>query len=254
MKRSFVAVFMLSLLVIGGFAGAADAADTGHHWTGFYIGLNAGAAINDSHYDLSPGKGYEGDPDNPLRSDSGEFDDTSFTGGVQAGYNYQINNFVIGIETDFNYNGVDESDHVDRALAAPLGGQFIHTVKQEIDYFGTLRARAGFTPTDTLLVYATGGLAYGRVRSSSHVQFDVPVEDNYSGSKSSTQTGWTIGGGLEYALSCNWSIKAEYLYVDLGSQSYSSWSQDPICGNDCSYTTDLKTRENVVRFGINYKF
>lgn len=254
MKQVFVAVLMLSLLVMGGLAGTADAAGPHHNWTGFYIGLNAGAAFNDSDYDLRPsGPGYAGDPNNSLRKDSGDFDNTSFTGGAQAGYNYQINNFVIGLETDFNYNGINESDHVSRELRAPLGGRFSHTVTQKLDYLGTLRARVGFTPANLWLVYATGGLAYGRVSSSSRVMFTEPVEDKYHGSSSSTQAGWTVGGGVEYAVAKQWSIKGEYLYVDLGSNSY-EYENQAKCANRCSYVTDLNTREHIVRFGINYKF
>jgi outer membrane immunogenic protein len=127
MKRSFVAVFILSLLVIGGFAVAADTAGTDHNWTGFYVGLNAGAAINDSSYTFSP-------QPPPGDTGSGNFNNACFTAGGQAGYNYQINKFVIGLETDFNYNGIDQSGHIN--------SPFISTVTQKIDYFGTLRPRA----------------------------------------------------------------------------------------------------------------
>jgi outer membrane immunogenic protein len=252
MKTSFVAVFMLGLLAMAGFAGAADTAGTGHNWTGFYIGVNAGAAFNDSDYTLRPNKGYQANTpaQNSLISGSGDFNDTSFTGGAQAGYNYQMSFFVLGLETDFNYNGIDESDHVARAFG---GGRFIHTVTQEVDYFGTLRARVGFTPIDTLLVYATGGLAYGSVDSNSNVLFTAPVRDNYIGSKSSLRTGWTAGGGIEYALSRNWSIRAEYLGVDLGSQSY-EYGNQAVCSGQCSYRTGIDTFENIARLGINYKF
>lgn len=246
MKRSFAIVFILSLLVIGVFAGPAAAVDLRHNWTGFYVGLNAGAAFNDSSYKIKPSG------DNALvglPSASGDFDDTTFTGGVEAGYNYQINNFVIGLETDFNYNGIDESEHGSRTISED--SRFTYTVKQDVDYFGTLRARLGYTPTSTLLLYATGGLAYGHVSSSSKVLFTYDGE-KYSDSESSVRSGWTIGGGLEYALSCKWSIKAEYLYVDLGSQSLKDGNQ--FCGESCSYKTDIKTREHVARFGINYKF
>ncbi|MGA2734826.1 MAG: outer membrane protein [Syntrophobacteraceae bacterium] len=236
MKTTFVAVFMLSLLVIGGFAGAADPAGTDHNWTGFYVGLNAGAAINDSSYAFAP---------NPPPGDtgSGNFNNASFTAGGQAGYNYQINQFVIGLETDLNYNGIDQSGHIN--------SPFTSTVTQKIDYFGTLRPRVGYLPTSKLLLYVTGGLAYGDVRSSSNILFTTPIFDNYIGSKSSMQVGWAAGGGIEYALSRNWSIKAEYLEVDLGSDSYSCSDGSP-CG--CSYRTDVKSLEGIARLGINYKF
>jgi len=247
MKQGFIVVIMLlSMLIMGGLAGTADAAGAHHNWTGFYIGLNAGAAFNDSTYDLSP----SGIGSDLLPSDSGDFDDISFTGGAQAGYNYQINNFIIGLETDFNYNGIDESEHVSRNFS---DGRFRHTVTQKLDYFGTLRARLGFTPVNQWLLYATGGLAYGHVRSHSDVEFTEPAEDRYHGSDSSTRIGWTIGGGAEYAVAKQWTVKGEYLYVDLGSHSY-NYENQAKCAGVCSYTTDLKTREHIVRFGINYKF
>jgi len=237
MKRSLVAVFMASLLVIGSFAVAADTAGTDHNWTGFYVGLNAGAAINDSSYTFRP-------QPPPGDTGSGDFNNACFTAGGQAGYNYQINKkFVIGVEADFNYKGEDQSSHIN--------SPFTSTITQKVDFFGTLRPRLGFLPTSKLLVYATGGLAYGDVRSNTNILYTVPILDNYIGSKSSMQLGWVAGGGIEYALSPNWSIKAEYLEVSLGSQSCLS-SDGSNCG--CTYITDVKTLEGIARLGINYKF
>ena len=132
----------------------------------------------------------------------------------------------------------------------------MHTVRQKFDFLGTLRGRLGFTPVDRTLVYLTGGLAYGHVRSRTNILFTLG-SDAYAGSSSTTQPGWTVGGGAEYAFAGNWSAKLEYLFVDLGSHSYS----DPITnaistGVDptASYRTDLRTREHVIRLGINYKF
>jgi outer membrane immunogenic protein len=86
---------------------------------------------------------------------------------------------------------------------------------------------------------------------SSNVLFTA-AGDTYIGSKSNMQLGWTVGGGGEYAIGKNWTIKAEYLYVDLGSQSYTYGNQCVTGG--CTYTTDLKSREHVFRLGLNYKF
>ena len=159
MKTSVLASEVLILLLVFGSTQAANAAGAKYDWTGFYAGLNAGLAINNSGYNLQPTGSFTGDVNNSLETDSGNFNSTAFTGGGQLGYNYQISNFVIGMETDFNYNGVNESNSVDRTLDAPLSGEFFHTVNQKFDYFGTLRARIGFTPRDRWLVYGTGGLA-----------------------------------------------------------------------------------------------
>ncbi len=245
MNKGLFAVLVLALLLVCGSAQAAP-----YDWTGFYIGLNAGVGINHSEYSLKPSGLFAGSLDNHLRTDSGEFDEAAFTGGAQLGYNYQSDNVVIGLETDFNYNGVDESRSVHRPLAAPLVGDFIHNVKQEINWFGTLRARLGFTPADRWLIYGTGGLAYGDIDSHSSVLF-TSAGDHYTGSQSKTRVGWTIGAGTEYAFANNWSAKLEYLYVDLGDHSYTYGNQ---LFPGYTYTTDLETREHVVRLGINYKF
>jgi|LQYC01.1.fsa_nt_gi Opacity protein and related surface antigens len=248
-KAGFVSI-ILALLLMCGSAHAGDGAGSTYNWTGFYAGINIGGAINDSTYKLSPSGLFSGSPTNSLRTDSGSFDDTAFTGGAQLGYNYQVCHFVFGLETDFNYNGVDESDSVNRALSSPLNGRLLHTVKQTIDYFGTFRARAGFTPFDRLLVYGTGGLAYGHVCSSSNVLFTLGG-DNYVGSKSDIRTGWTAGGGSEYAVTNNWTLRIEYLFVDLGKQSY-SYTNQYYPGYD--YKTDIENQQHVIRLGINYKF
>ncbi len=90
-------------------------------------------------------------------------------------------------------------------------------MNQQIDYFGTLRGRLGFTPADRLLLYVTGGLAYGYVSSSTNL---FAGGTSFSDSSSEMQVGWALGTGGEYALTNNWSVKLEYLYIDLGSMSY----------------------------------
>ena len=254
MKKLLLGTIALAGLFVAGLAAATD-------WTGLYAGVNAGVGINDSRYTLRPTGCFItavlcGGPlsNNPLRTDSAEFDSTVFTGGGQIGFNYQISSFVPGIEVDFNYNGVNESDSVNRPLSAPLAGNFVHTVKQKFDFFGTLRGRLGFTPVDSSLVYITAGLAYGHIKSRTTASFTLGG-DAYAGSSSTTRAGWTVGGGTEYAFANNWSAKLEYLYIDLGKHSYSDPGANAFTtGLGASYATDLRTREHVIRLGVNYKF
>lgn len=251
-KAMLVAILMLIPVLFCEDARSAGAPPT-FSWTGVYVGLNSGVAINDSSYRVSPAGLFSGPAftaNNPLRTDSADFDDAAFTGGGQLGYNYQFGSLVFGLELDANYNGVDESDAVNRALAAPLIGSFIHTVKQKFDFFGTVRPRIGFTPVDRLLVYGTTGLAYGRIRSRSNVLFTA-AGDNYIGSTSRTRAGWTLGSGLEFAVTNNWIVRFEYLYVDFGKFSY-SYTNQLFPGFD--YSTEIKTREHVLRLGFNFKF
>jgi outer membrane immunogenic protein len=256
MKNSVFATALMVLALACGSAWAAGPAAATYNWTGFYVGLNTGLAINDSGYTLRPTGDFLTDPvsspTNGLRTDSGNLNNPAFTVGGQLGYNYQVGCFVYGLETDFNYNSTDESSYVNRALGFPLPGDIIHTVTQQVDYFGTLRARFGYTPADRFLIYGTGGLAYGHVSSSSNVLFTY-AGDNYIGSSSGMQAGWTLGAGSEYAFSNNWSVKLEYLYIDLGSKSY-TYVPQPSFGASYTYTTSLDTAQHVIRVGVNYKF
>jgi outer membrane immunogenic protein len=248
--RHSVFVTALIVLVLGcGAAWAADpAATTAYNWTGYYVGLNTGVAKNNSGY--TTGNGHE-------FLASGSFYNPAFTVGGQAGYNYQVGNFVYGLETDINYDTTDDSStgHFG-ALVAPPGGpvgaaRIGYTVNQQLDYFGTLRGRLGYTPADRLLLYVTGGLAYGYVSSSTNLHFYDP--SRFSGSSSGMQVGWTVGVGGEYALANNWSVKLEYLYVDLGSMSYNFHSG--ALGTPLPVvTTTVNTAQNVIRVGLNYKF
>ena len=214
MRNSVFAAVLLVLVLGCGAAWAAGPAAAAYNWTGFYAGLNAGAAKNNSGYFI----------DASDLSASGSFDNPAFTVGGQAGYNYQAGNLVYGLETDFNYNSTDDSatgilgGFIAPPPGGPVGTGYIHyTVNQQIDYFGTLRGRLGFTPADRLLLYVTGGLAYGHVSSSTSL---FAGGTSISASSSEMQVGWAVGTGGEYALTNNWSVKLEYLYVDLGSMSY----------------------------------
>ncbi len=254
MRSLFAGTVLLAGLLVANLAMAAG-------WSGLYAGLNAGVGINDSRYTLRPTGCFVtsllcGGPlsNNPLRTDSANFNDTVFIGGGQIGANFQISKLVLGVETDFDYNGVNESDSVNRPLASPLVGNFVHKVTQRVDFLGTLRGRIGFTPVDPVLLYATAGLAYGHIHSSSNLLFTA-AGDTYGGSSSTTRTGWTVGAGSEYAFTPNWSAKFEYLFIDLGSHSYSDPGTNALSQRlGSSYATDLKTREHVIRIGFNYKF
>jgi outer membrane immunogenic protein len=239
-------------------------------WTGWYIGANIGGIWSDSEDTVRPIGCFVnpailcGGPltNNPLRTDVGNLNGSSnnigVTGGGQFGYNWQMGTFLLGFETDINGSSLNASDTVTRPLAAPLVGILNHTVNEKLDWFGTVRGRAGFLVAPTWLLYVTGGLAYGDVKSNSLINFTAGT-DTYVGSFSDTRVGWTVGGGAEWAFSPNWSAKIEYLFVDLGTVSYADTCVTPavICGGFAqapAYATDLKIRENIVRFGINYRF
>jgi outer membrane immunogenic protein len=140
---------------------------------------------------------------------------------------------------------------------------------QKIEWFGTVRGRFGYA-AGPVLVYATGGLAYGEVNrygnvvgQTTTVFTGTAVFNTFAGSysASSTRAGWTLGGGVEGQLSGNWSVKAEYLYIDLGSttDTFSTFYTGggfggPFTGQAGVRTVTSSFRENIFRAGLNYKW
>ena len=197
-----------------------------------------------------------------------------FIGGGQIGYNYQFaNSWVVGLEADFD--GIAGAHRVEflwsDGIRAGGGGadrsdSSIITWRKSVDYLGTVRGRIGYLVTPTLLIYGTGGLAYGGVNANTGVveavsgSGDTPAPFGSFGSVANTRIGWTAGGGAEWMFLPNWSAKVEYLYYDLGSVTYrSALPQFEAIGTvtwKSSAHAALRTRfnGNVVRVGLNYHF
>ena len=205
-------------------------------WTGGYIGVNAGYAGGKFNHPGSS-KGYDTVWDEDI-DESGSIDITSsgFAGGGQIGYNWQFdNNVVAGIEADFQGSNL-------KGEAKFSDDDFTIKAGTKVEWFGTLRARLGYTPIDRFMVYATGGYAYGKVKS--YADFD-----GYGVSKSKTKSGWTVGAGAEYAIDNNWTLKTEYLYTDLGKTNLINYVEDGVRNK-----LDAKVKFHTVRVGLNYKF
>ncbi|MGH8513790.1 MAG: outer membrane protein, partial [Gammaproteobacteria bacterium] len=198
---------------------------------------------------------------------------SGFIGGGQIGYNLQFyNNFVAGIEADIQGiagsggNTTVTNQGANAGFPANPIDQTL-TVSRNQGYLGTVRGRLGFTITPTLLVYGTGGLAYGQTNSSTSitqfVQGAAPLPSSYSsfGSLSNTRVGWTAGGGAEWMFLPNWSFKVEYLYYDLGGVTYglSPLQNFANVGGGTLFTNGAPVstasfRGNIVRAGLNYHF
>lgn len=224
-----ISASVLAIATVLGFgssaASAADIAPAAYDWTGFYLGVNAGAAFNNT--DLSNKLEYIGPGSSPLNglSSSANADDTAFTGGALLGYNWQMDQVVLGVETDFNYIGFN-NDYKRTVNDYPGGGGNDLTQRFSVDgnWFGTVRGRLGFA-VDNFLIYGTGGLAYGSPQAESDMRFYNTAGTEIARSRASSDDvnfGWTAGAGVEYGIS-NWSLGVEYLYVDLGE---SNWSSD----------------------------
>ncbi|MCP3380992.1 porin family protein [Bradyrhizobium sp. CCGUVB4N] len=271
--RAWVPV-AVATIVITGSANAADlapvykappAAPVAYSWSGFYLGGNVGVIWNDRRAD--PVSFTTTGVDFPGRQAVGQFPsfdvrDTAFTGGVQAGYNFQFgSNWVAGLEADINYSGLNKTDTRVYPATPFIGGGIIdpntESATQKLGWLGTVRGRLGFTTLNNrLLAFATGGLAYGKVDDSIYTigvpNGAGPVQ--ISASSSSVRVGWTAGGGLEYAFASNWRAKVEYLYYDLGRQNL-TLDYAPIPGDaNNTITYRFRNNGNLVRVGLNYNF
>lgn len=309
MKRLAGAVFVLAAAV--GSASGADMAlkappsPPAPTWTGLYLGVNVGYGWGDPHTDVAGSggitifqgivAGFPGFPSNFAFTDSGSARLNGLMGGGQIGYNYKLNQrWVLGVEADLQGAGQSGSNaFLDQfstpvcgvavgrnppvcALTTPLVAAAATGYEAKIDGFGTLRGRAGFLITDQVLLYGTGGLAYGRVEINGNASIPsaaitggpttfVPSTGTFDVAKNNL--GYSIGGGVEgriFAwLPANWTWKAEYLYLDLGSlDSGTSFSSvvppgrgnpimSPLTGTVALHTHFI---DNIVRVGLNYRF
>jgi outer membrane immunogenic protein len=266
-------------------------------WTGFYLGLNAGGTFGGSDSVTTSGGplGLINGPWGPcfpyytnvnnafgLAANSvNPVSNGGFIGGGQVGYNYQFNNaFVVGLEADIQgIAGSSGSSSVSGfsaintyPYALPNNVASTATASKSLNYLGTVRGRIGYLINPTLLVYGTGGLAYGGANlNTSFFASDTGgiFQPAVGGSSySNTLVGWTAGGGLEWMFMPNWSAKLEYLYYDLGTVttpgsmsavSYNSYydgykNQPATAFGAIAQQTSAHFNGHIVRAGVNYHF
>ncbi len=221
-------------------------------WTGFYLGLNAGYAWDSTAYATSmlPGS-HLGALANVLSvsaSGTGAGSRGGFTGGAQAGFNYQMGMFVAGVETDIAF--VPKAFSLNGSGILTTGNPYLinHSINSGV--FGTVRGRLGVA-FDRALIYATGGLAY-RTGNYSWNYFDTLFAAT-GGASAGLKLGWTIGGGVEYAFAPNWTVKAEYLHSDFGTVDTTGIVVSTTGGVNV-VSTSARHRSDLVRLGVNYKF
>jgi outer membrane immunogenic protein len=241
-------------------------------WTGFYVGVNAGgvwtnggnasttvfangfpigtiSGVPATLADVFPGSNFGGGQ-------------SGFIGGGQAGYNWQTGAFVFGVETDFDGTTLSRSRSViGPTFVEPIFGLndfFTANGSVKLDWLGSTRGRVGYTYFDNrLLIYGTGGVAYGGA-SSRLDAFDAVDGFSFSTSGgSSSRVGWTAGGGVEYAFTNNWIIGAEYLYYNLGSRNLNivpNVAASDFFGANVFSQTKISFTGSVARARISYKF
>jgi outer membrane immunogenic protein len=234
-------------------------------WTGFYVGLNAGGIWpSGSRSATLVAPGVFPFPITSFFPGGLGSQSAGFIGGGQAGYNWQTGAFVLGVETDFDGTTVSKSFNnvgtpfSGAGVPAILNGDFLSVNgKASLSWLGTTRGRLGFvaTPDNRLLIYGTGGVAYGGGSSHFNV-FDSTQGAFWSGNPSTTRVGWTIGGGVEYAVTNNITVRGEYLYADLGSHTFNSLGNTAalVAFPGVAITGKLNYNASIFRAGVNYKF
>lgn len=210
--------------------GAAPAAT----WSGFYAGLHGGYGWGNS--DLT----NSSPPGPPSRTVS--LDPNGLFGGVQAGYNWQMGNVVVGAVGDFSIGDMNDSF----TNVPPPGPPF--TATAEVEWMATLRARAGMLLGDQTLVYGHGGLAIGSIRGSWIGSANGVVGEPWNGTGRETSVGWVIGAGVEHRFTDKLSVFAEYAYADFGSQTFN----DPPPGPAVTFTQNTNVQTLKVGFNVHF--
>lgn len=204
------------------------------NWTGFYVGAQAGWAFG--------GDGGEGIFEDDDEDDLFEGDDFGgFTVGAKVGYDVQVNRFVVGLVADVNYLDFDSDiDFDDEDTDAAM------SLSESIDWYASLRGRAGFLVTDTVLLYGVGGLAYASTDSEGTFIDEDGTEGEFGDDDDSW--GWTLGAGVEAAVTQNLRVGLEYAYFDFGD------GEDE---DDDSESFDFDSADfdfHTVRASVSYKF
>jgi len=245
-------------------------------WTGCYLGVNAGwiGSAGDQDIDtrlsgvfLNQGNTFAIPPAKGLLDRHFSHDMSSGTAGITTGCNIQYGSWVWGFESDSNWSGIDDTvsarfPSIEFLPGAPLNGvpSSVQTITRKLDYFSTYRGRLGFA-VDRWMLFATGGAVVAHIKGETDILYGndggiIPVLANFHffGDRKVWRMGWTAGGGLEYAFTDNWSLKAEYLFLDLRDLNYEAFcfTCNPNVGQ--STNTRIEFREHVARVGLNYRF
>jgi outer membrane immunogenic protein len=215
-------------------------------WTGIYIGAHIGsgwATVNQTGTATLIGFPTFANPSPPQNLNG-------FLGGGQIGFNYQVSQWVWGLEAQFSGTGLDTTSACGNGVTA-ISFNMCHV---KVDWMGTLAARLGWT-VDHALIYVKGGAAV--IHDKYDYQFLtgaltlIPL-DNFS----ATNWGWMWGAGIEYALTNNWSAKIEYDYMQFGTKTYALPQLDALVRNQIAAPSsqEIKQQVHLIKFGVNYRF
>jgi outer membrane immunogenic protein len=249
MKTKGLCAIAIGLMAATALCGAAKAADIVapevFDWTGPYIGAHVGWGWIDLDGAFDTSDVGDDSPDGPLPNDFGDgqgkfdLDDNNILGGLQAGYNVQFDQFVLGVEGDISFTDLhDKRTNVDE-----------EKVSFDTNLLISLRARAGLA-MDNLLIYATAGGAWTDTNFKAKNGPPPPDEDTSSGDTDLNDIGFVVGGGAEYAFDENWSVRAEGLYYYFNDKEDTSNLTSDSDGSDFIKLKDIA----VGRIGLNFRF
>jgi outer membrane immunogenic protein len=255
----------LALLASTALAGSAAAADMPvkmpvkaapiiavDPWVGPYIGVNIG-------YSWGPWNSSSNQEVFNFESTTASPKVNGILGGVQAGYNFRLApQWLWGVEGDIQIT--DEKAHQDwtdpgapveqiKDFVPRAGGPATLSHEWKFPWFGTLRLRAGYNPAENWLLYVTGGLAVGESKYSFNFSQPGTTPSTYALSATRTAVGYAVGGGAEVKLDRHWSVKGEYLYVDLGTHTINTTDID-----GAPFSVSYHVRDHIARIGLNYAF
>lgn len=268
--------FALASTALITLAGAATAADLPQRvapmvplapiftWGGFYFGDHTGVIFNETRVRT------RGNAPNTIDNVAANRrpasvrldDDVSISSGIQAGYNFQFGNIVAGVEADIAYTGGVKDREI---FVSTLGD--VSVFRQEMDFFGTIRGRLGFTAFDNVLLYGTGGLAYAGIENKVGFLRNTDGAFQFLAKSSDVEVGYAVGGGIEFQLPAQLSflnfigpivgarsvsVKAEYLYYDLGTKTLEVNAVPGVGLN--SYNSRFDTTGHLGKVGLNYRF
>jgi outer membrane immunogenic protein len=218
-------------------------------WTGFYIGVNGGYSWGRARTDTVsvgvPGFAAVAVPVGVTSNLNGGI------AGGQIGYNWQVSNWVWGVEGDGQWSGERHTDTLICGVACTgtPAAAFGASVTQKIDAFGTFRGRVGWLVTPDVMLYGTGGLAVASFRTSASAAVTAArLVAGVAATNSTTRAGWTAGAGIEGMFAPHWSAKLEYLYADYGRFN-NNLAFGPVVVGASTRVTD-----NILRAGVNYHF
>jgi outer membrane immunogenic protein len=266
MKKFFAVATIAAMIPVSMLAQAAGQHKNDEtNWTGFYAGLNAGGAFGSSNArtgTVYSSTGYFQTTSVPVVNSVGNqnLSPVGYVGGAQFGYIRQISpKWVLGAEVDFG--AFTTNDSASATAVYPCCSPYYFTVTQNVstDWMSTVRARAGYAVSKHGLLFVSAGAAETKLNYSS-LFTDDDIITTESASASVLKTGWTVGGGGEYALNKRWSARAEYLFADFGTVSNAGnvlteyWNGSTYTYPTTVFTHTATLKSNTARLAVNYRF